>query len=167
MNLERLEKYIDTNNFNLGFETDGVGMTWGVSYIRFTVGDKSKFDSIEHFFFSTLKSDKNQTSGIYGQPTWTDRTNLKEWAKNLKIKEVKNEELTQFIIASIKDIEENLKYWIKENSIDSSVLNASKKYGKCLLVNETISPRHYINSTDTYLTDDETKYYCFEGHWES
>ncbi|WP_136666925.1 hypothetical protein [Flavobacterium sp. H122] len=93
MRIERLKYYINKNNFNLDFETNGIGMTWGVSYVRLTIGAKSKFENIEHFFFSTLKSEVNQTSGIYGQPTWAEKTDLNKWAENLKVKEIKNEDL--------------------------------------------------------------------------
>ena len=167
MNINILEKHIDNNNYNLDFETDGIGMTWGVSYVRLAIGQKSKFENIEHFFYSTLKSDKNMTSRIYGGPTWEQRTSIKEWASNLKITSIKDEALIQFIESSIKDINENLQYWSTENTINISSLDSSKKYEKCFLINETISPRHHINSTDTYLTNDESFYYYIEGHWES
>lgn len=167
MNLELLEKYIDNNNYNLDFETDGIGMTWGVSYVRVAIGRKSKFDTIEHFFFSTLKSDKNTTSQILGQPIWSERTNLKEWALNLKINEIKKEEIIRFIETSKTELQENLKYWASENSIDISFLDIVKEYEECLLINETVSPRHFINTTDTYLAIDKHNYYYFEGHYES
>lgn len=167
MNIERVKNDINQNNFNLDFETDGIGMTWGVSYVRLTIGIKSKFENIEHFFFSTLKSEKNQTSGIVGQPTWAEKTDLIQWSENLKIEEIKKEELIQFIDGSIKGILEHEKYWLKENSIDLGLLDISKAYGECFLIHETFSPRHFINSTDIYLTSDESNYYCFEGHWES
>jgi len=64
MDFKILEKIIDDNNQNVNFETDGINMTWLVSYIRFTVAEKTKFENIEHFFVSTLKSDKNMTSII-------------------------------------------------------------------------------------------------------
>lgn len=102
MNKEVLKEYAKKNYFNLDFETNGIGMTWGVSYIRMTVGLKSKFENLEHFFFSTLKLEKNQTSNIYGQPTWADRTELQDWVENLKIKEVKHDELIHFITGSNK-----------------------------------------------------------------
>jgi hypothetical protein len=167
MNLQKLEKYIDSNNYNLDFETDGIGMTWGVSYVRLVIGLKSKFENMEHFFLSTIKSDENMTSGVLGQPTWIERTDLKEWAINLKITKVKNEDIVQFIEASKTEIKENLKYWETENSIETSFLDPSKEYEECLLINETFSPRHYINTTDTYLAIDKHNYYCFIGHYES
>lgn len=167
MNLALLEKYINQNNCNLDFETDGIGMSWGVSYIRLTVGQKSKFESMEQFFYSTLKSDKNMTSGIYGELAWEERTDIHEWARNLKITDKTNEELIQFIKDSIKDINENLKYWSTTTTINTSFLDVSKKYEKIFLVNEIVSPRHGINTTDMYLTTDENYYYYIEGHWES
>lgn len=167
MNLERLEKHIDKNNYNLDFETDGIGMTWGVSYVRLTIGLKSKFENMEHFFFSTLKSDKNMTSGVSSGPTWLERTDLKEWALNLKTTEIKKENILQFIEASKIEIQENLKYWTAENTIETSFLDTSKEYEDCLLIKETFSPRHYINTTDIYLAIDKDNYYCFEGHYES
>lgn len=167
MNLEILEKYVGSNNYHLDFLTDGIGMTWGVSYVRLTVGEKRKFDNIEHFFFSTIMSEKNMTSGIYGQPTWINKVDLKEWAKKLKVKEIDKEEITQFINLSLNEIKENEKYWPDENTIDISFLDVTKEYNKPLLINETIFPRHYINTTDIYLTSDYDYYYYFEGHWES
>jgi hypothetical protein len=167
MKIERLKEYINKNNFNLDFETDGIGMTWGVSYVRLTIGIKRKFENIEHFFFSTLKSKKNQTSGIYEQLTWAEKTDLSNWSENLKIKEVKIEELIKFIDSSINDIKENEKYWIIENTIDTSFFDSNKKYETILLINETVYPRHHINTTDMYLTIDNYYYYYFEGHWES
>ncbi|MES2515649.1 MAG: hypothetical protein V4580_15950 [Bacteroidota bacterium] len=167
MNIDILKTHIHNNNYNLDFETDGIGMTWGVSYVRLAIGQKSKFENIEHFFYSTLKSNKNMTSGIYGSPTWEQRTTIKEWASKLKITDIKKEDLTQFIESSIKGINENLQHWSTENTINMRCLDSSKKYENCFLINETISPRHYINSTDTYLTNDESYYYYIEGHWES
>lgn len=167
MNLKNLESYIDAKNYNLDFETDGIGWTWGVSYVRLTVGQKSKFETLEHFFFSTIMSNKNITSSINGKLNWIDNTDLKEWAKNLNVRQIKPEELNLFIVSSLHDINENLKYWTAENCIDTSFLDASKEYDNCFLVNETISPRNYINTTDVYLTSDNNHYYCFEGHWES
>ncbi|MFD2943207.1 hypothetical protein [Flavobacterium notoginsengisoli] len=167
MNIEQLVKYISQNNYNLDFETDGIGMTWGVSYVRLTIGLKSKFENIEHFFFSTLNSDQNMTSGPLGGPIWSERTDLKEWANNLKISEVKKEVIVQFIEASKTEIQENLKYWIVENTLEAIFLDTSKEYEECLLINETLSPRHYINTTDIYLATDKYNYYLFEGHYES
>src|SRR3954471_7100750 len=125
MNIEMLEEYIDKNKYCLEFETDGVGFTWGISYIRLTVGQKSKFDNIEHFFFSALKSEKNITSGIFGGPSWEARTNIKEWAKGLQVVDVSIQDLLDFINNSIKEITENLKDWENENSIEMAFLNSS------------------------------------------
>jgi hypothetical protein len=164
---ETIEEYIDNDYWNFDFEHDGIGMTWGVSYIRLVVGEKSKFDNIEHFFFSSIKSDKNMTSGIFGGLAWEERTNIKKWTKNLIVPEILNEDLIKFIESSVIGINENLKYWANENSIDISLLDSSKKFEKCLLIKETFSPRHYINTTNTYLTYDRDNYFYIEGHWES
>ncbi len=167
MNLEQLEKYIVDNNYSIDFETDGIGYTWGVSYVRLTIGLKSKFENIEHFFFSTLNSDQNMTSGIAAGSTWLEKTDLKEWASNLNIAEIKKENIIQFIEAEKKEIQENLKYWAEENTIETSFLDSSKEYEECLHIKETFSPRHYINTTDIYLAMDKHNYYYFEGHYES
>ncbi len=90
------------------------------------VGLKSSFKNIEQFFYSTIKSPNNNSSGIYGQPPWLERTDLKLWAAHLEITPINRERLVQFIESAKKEINEYMYSWIQENSIDISFLDAFK-----------------------------------------
>ena len=167
MNIEILEKCIENGNYLLDFEEDGIGMTWGVSYFRFVIGDKSKFRNIEQFFLSTLKSKNNWTSGIYGQPKWIESVDLINWTRNLKQQNVGKIELNAFVKYSVENYQENLKYWEKENTINISKFKENTNFKKVLKITETIFPRHIINSTEIYLTESDEKYYLYEGNDQS
>ena len=158
---------INKNNYNLDFDVDGVGMTWGVSYVRFVIGDKLKFESIEHFFFSTLKSKGNITSMLGGGKTWTQRADLTRWANGLTIESIDDSTVVNFIDSSIREINEHVTNWTEETTINTSTLNLPKTFDQCWFLRETVDTRHYINSTQIYLVVSADKYLYIEGHWES
>jgi len=92
---------------------------------------------------------------------------LNEWASNLKILEISRNNLYEFIQNAIVQINDNLKYLKKENFIDISKLMSIKKIEKCYLIKEAVFPRHYIITTDIYLSYNQYGYYYIEGHLES
>ena len=167
MRTKLLVDFIKKESYNLDFELDGVGMTWGVSYIRFVIGNKMKFESLEHFFYSTLRSEGNMTSVVQGGETWEKRTDLRRWAIGLKVEPVLSENLVDLIRDSVREIADNLKHWTTENTVDVSQLILPDNFDSCWIIKETLYPRHYINTTETYLAVTNEKYYCIEGHWES
>ncbi|MCE2996845.1 MAG: hypothetical protein ACK5RG_21815 [Cyclobacteriaceae bacterium] len=158
---------INKNNYNLDFEVDEVGMTWGVSYVRFVIGDKLKFESIEHFFFSTLKSKGNITSMLGGGKTWTERADLTRWANGLTIESIDDLTVIKFIDSSIREINEHATNWTEETTVNTSTLNLPKTFDQCWFLRETVDTRHYINTTQIYLAVSADKYLYIEGHWES
>ena len=167
MDAERLNHYIDSHHYTLDFKADGTGMMWGVSHVRLAIGSRNTFENIEHFFFSTLHSDESMTLAMPDGASWLERTDLKQWALNLTITEVKKEALIRFIEKSSAAIQQHRASWESENSIDMALLDTLKAYEECVLIKENFSPRHHINTTETYLALDQDNYYYFEAHYES
>ena len=167
MKKERLLDIIKSGLYNTDFEVDGVGMTWGVSYVRFVIGQKSNYNDVEHFFYSTIKSNRNMTSMVQGGQSWDKRVDIEKWALGLTFESIPNLSFISFIESSIKEINANLHDWTEENTIDISKLTFPNQFDNCLILRETTYPRHIINSTQTYLGETPNKYYCVEGHWES
>ena len=68
---------------------------------------------------------------------------------------IKRDDVTQFIESAKKEINDNMYLWINENSIDISLLDAFKKYENNFNIKETKSPKHYINTSEIYITQDD------------
>ena len=158
---------INKNDYKLDFDVDGVGMTWGISYVRFVIGDKLKFASIEHFFFSTLKSKANITSMLGGGKTWEERADLTRWANGLTIDSIDDSTVVNFIDSSIREVSEHARNWTEETTINTTTLNLPKTFDQCWFLRETVDTRHYINSTQIYLAVSADKYLYIEEHCES
>lgn len=167
MDKEVLLETINRNEYKLDFDVDGVGMTWGISYIRFVIGDKLKFNNLEHFLFSTIKSANNKTSRLAGGKTWEERADLTRWTNGLTIEAIQGSTVIDFIDSSIKEIGYHATDWDEENTINTLTLKLPTMFEQCWLLKETLDTRHYINSTEMYLAISVDKYVYVEGHWES
>lgn len=166
MKHELLLNCVETGHYNTDFTVNGYCFTWGVSHVKFVIGDRKKYPTIEYFFYSIIK-EGNLTSGIGDGTTWADRVDLREWFGGLTIKEIKDFQLTNFIIDCIAEIEQYLKYSEEDNTIKTSEIIVPEHIQQCWLVNETTSPRNHINTTDIYLGVTEHEFYYAESHWES
>lgn len=164
---ERLLEYAENSQYDLSFEFDKIGMTWGVSYVRFTYGTRGTFENIEHFFFSCLKSDKNQSSLMAGGPRWEERVDMKKWILGLDITPINPDSLIHFIKSSLLEIEKESVHWKDTNTIDPFDFEVPIRFDDCWILKETDFPRHYINCTEIYLANSMNGFYCIEGHWES
>jgi hypothetical protein len=75
--------------------------------------------------------------------------------------------LQNVIEYSIKDLDESKKDWSKDETFNINDLNLPTEVKKCWLIRESVEARHYINTTDTFLTECLDKYLLIETHIES
>jgi len=163
----KINSIIKTEAYNTNFEFDKVGMTWGISYIRFTIGLKKNFNCLEQFFISAFKTENNLSSMMEGGKTWEERANFANWANGLKIEEIDTNQIKEFTKESIKDLDEFKNDWDINQRIDTSTLKLPKLIKKGWLIKETVDVRHFINTTVFYLANCGDTYLLIEGHWES
>lgn len=106
MNSQILRKLIQENISpgHLAFEE--IGNTWQMSYVRFAGGNKKDFDSIEHFYLSLMKSDKNPNYGYINQPEWIDRVDWIEWCLGLEIQKISDTELEAELKNALEELKE-------------------------------------------------------------
>jgi len=150
-----------------GFETDGIGLTWGISYARFVTGERAKFQSIEHFFYCAVKSPQNMSSSIAGGLSWEERVDMEAWITGLTVKSATPESMLSQMKNALVEIANHLHHWTQENTLETSTIVVPKDFRHCYLVHETVQPRCYINTTQVYLGERDSLFYMLEEHWES
>jgi hypothetical protein len=167
MKIKDLVNSIVADTVNLNFEFDSIGFTWGLSYMRIVIGDKNTFKTVENFFFNTFRSDKNITSGIQGSPAWSERVNLIGWANGLIIEEIDCSEVKSTVDYFLEEIQKYQDYWIEENTINPLIMYFPEDLNQCWRIKETIDSRHYINTTESFLSTTPSKFTLVEMHYES
>lgn len=158
---------IKHNNPNFDFDFDELGMTWQVSFVRLVGGDKNSYNSIEHFFFSLIKSGTNMTSSYIGQPEWKEKVNLIDWANGLKIEHVNNMDFNNELSSAYRELDEEEKNWEKTERINRSKINIPKDIVNCWSIEETKELRLPVGSTWSKIVETKEKYFYIERHWES
>jgi hypothetical protein len=167
MDKSKLIDYIRNKKFNMNFKFDELGFTWGVSHIRLVGGDKLEFDSLEHFYFSSLHSEKCMESGIGIEEAWVNRTDLKEWANGLQIKDHSKENFYHGIKEALIEIDQYKEDWNDQQNFDRNNIHIPDNLIQCFLIEEPVEPRHIINTTCSFIAEFEESYFLHETNEQS
>ncbi|CAM1367669.1 hypothetical protein TPENAI_60264 [Tenacibaculum litopenaei] len=167
MNKTELKNIIVTKKTNGKFTCDEIGMTWQVSYVRFVVGEKVDFDSLEHFYWSILNSENNVSSGYVGELEWIDRVNISEWISHLKIESVEKHLLDEEVKSTLKEIDREEDNREEFERINKANLKIPEGVAECWMIEESKESRHPVGATWSIIAEYMDDFFYIERHWES
>lgn len=167
MKIEILKNEFKKGYENLEMEYDKVLMTWGVSHYRFVKGQKVIFSSMEQFFKEVMLSPEGLEGSVGDEIPWNQRTNFTNFINGLTIMNSDELILSNWLRIALKEGKEYEKDWQDVNKKGFDGLELPNKHENVLKIEETESPRFYINTYTGFVSENNLEYFFFEDQSES
>ena len=149
------------------FEYDKTGMTWGISHVRFVLGKRSNFNSIEDFFKEIMLNEKTLKLAELNNVRWEKNIDFTEWIKGLELSSANFGILKSWIKGSLDDVEEYSNDWIDYLPFKINDFHLPINCKNVIQIKETIFPRFAINTYTGFICENEEFYFFFEDQIES
>ena len=165
MNQQKIFKLIKEDKEQGVFDFEVIADTWQISYVRFAGAEKKSFESVEHFYFSLMKSDMNPTSGYVNQAEWIERVDWNAWCQGLSINKVNEEEFRRDLKNAMEEIKEAEPE--QDRKFDDSRIKFPNEIINCWSIEESMESRHPVGATWSFLVETNNDFFYLERHWES
>ena len=146
---------------------DQIAMTWGVSHYRYARGSKQVYSCREAFFKEVILSPEGLFSSLNGLISWIEKTDFDKYIDGLSLKNVPDAPIGDWLTSSLSEAINHIKDWQDTFPIKISEKDFPTSHQKLLEIEESESPRFYINTYIGYLSDHDNGYFFFESQMES